>query len=216
MKSNIASAAVALFAMLSVSVSAQSVFPGKETIDKKELSGLTLSQGIQDKYLSNYWESYLSKYGKVKGKKGIYSIEKAGITSISPNAVQLTSQVASVNKTLSKVFIALNADGSYVTSENEQSYKAAEQLLKDFSDYAAASEQVRLADEMFSTSEKNHQKLQKQIEETNKDIEKTEKKLTELRAELEKGKTDSQTSMLDLQNKQKALEAAKVKVPALK
>jgi hypothetical protein len=216
MKSNISFAVVALYTVFSISVSAQSVFPGKETIDKKEFSGLTLSQGIQDKYLTTYWESYLGKYGKVKGKKGTYSIEKAVFANLSPNPVKITSQVAPVNKTLSKVFIALNADGNDVTSGNESAYKAAEELLKDFSSYAAASEEARLADEVFSTAEKNHQKLQKHIEDTAKDVDRTEKKLIELRAELEKGKTDSQTSLSDLQNKQRSLEASKSKIPSLK
>jgi len=217
MKLKIASVfSIAVLSTISFYTTAQSVFPGKETIDKKEYSGLTLSQGIQDKYLSTYWENYLAKFGKVKGKKGTYSLDKAAVTILSPNPVQITSQVASVNKTLSKVFIALNVDGSYVTNDSDQSYRTAETILKDFSEYAASREQVRLADEVFTGAEKTHQKLQRDMEDKTKEIEKTEKKLTELRAELEKGKTDSQTSLLDLQNKQKALEAAKVKVPGLK
>ena len=198
------------------SASAQSVYPGKETIDKKEISGLTLSQSIPEKHLITYWESYLEKFGKVKGKKGVNTIDKASIPAVSPNPVQVTSQVGSVSKTASKVFLALNVDGTYITNDNDSGYRAVESVLKDFSNYAAVREEVRLADDVFSVAEKSHQKLQREIEDKTKEIEKTERKLTELRSEVEKGKADSQTSLLDLQNKQKALEAAKTKVPSLK
>jgi hypothetical protein len=217
MKSKITSVlTIAALTVISFYTSAQSVFPGKETIDKKEFAGLTLSQGIPDKYLSTYWEDYLAKFGKVKGKKGLYTIEKAAVTILSPNPVQITSQVASVNKVLSKVFIALKVDGNFVTKENDQIYRTAENILKDFSEYAAMREEVRVADEAFTNTEKAYQKLQRDMEDKTKEIEKSEKKLIELRAELEKSKTDSQTSLLDLQNRQKALEAAKIKVPNLK
>ncbi|TDE16314.1 hypothetical protein [Dyadobacter psychrotolerans] len=198
------------------SASAQSVYQGKETIDKKEVSGLTLSQSIPEKHLITYWESYLEKFGKVKGKKGTNTIDKASIPAVSPNPVQVTSLVGSVSKTASRVFLSLNVDGSYITNGSDSGYKAAETVLKDFSNYAAAREEVRLADDVFSVAEKSHQKLQRDIEDKTKEIEKTEKKLNELRSEVEKGKADSQTSLLDLQNKQKALEAAKTKVPGLK
>lgn len=194
----------------------QSVFPAKQTIDKKEFLGLALSNSVPEKYLSNYWETYLDKFGKVKGKRGVYTIEKAGMLSVSPNPVQLTSQVNSEQKNQSKVFMALYVDGSYVGNYSDQTYKAAESILKDFSGYASVREEARQADEAFTAAEKSYQKQQKDIEEKTKDIEKGEKKLAELRAEVEKGKTDSAQSLLDLQNKQKALETIKAKIPSLK
>jgi hypothetical protein len=194
------------------SASAQTISPGKQTLDKKEYLGLTLNQNIPDKNLSSYWESYLERFGKVKGKRGSYTIAKASLPAISANPVQVTSEVSSVDKKQSKVFLALYAEGNYVTNYNDDSYKAAENILKDFSDYAATREEVRLADEIFTTAEKGHQKLQRDLEDKAKEIEKTEKKLTELRSEVEKGKVESQNSLMDLQNKQKALETAKLKV----
>lgn len=201
---------------ISLYTSAQSVAPSSETIDKKEYAGLALSHGIPEKYLSDYWESYVGKFGKVKGKKGNYSIEKAAVSAVSPNPVQIVSHVSAVNKTNSKVFLSISSDGSFVTSSNDQAYRAAENLLKDFSDYAVAREQVRVADDVFSGAEKSHNKLQKELDDKAKEIEKTEKKLIELKGEVEKGKSELQTSLLDLQNKQKSLEAAKAKVPNLK
>lgn len=207
---------VMIMITVSFSVNAQSVFPGKQTIDKKEFLGLILSNNISEKYLSDYWENYLAKYGKVKGKRGLYTIEKAAITSVSLNPIQLTSKVYSEQKNQSQVFMALYVDGNYVGNASDQTYQAAEKVLKDFSDFAAVREEVRVADDIFTTTEKNHQKLQRDMEDKTKEIEKTEKKLTELRAEVEKGKVDSANSLIDLQNKQKSLEAVRGKLSGVK
>ena len=202
---------VIILSTISYSLHAQTVFPGKQTIDKKEYMGLILSNTISEKYLSDYWENYLAKFGKVKGKRGVYTIGKASIPSVSSNPVQVTSEVSSVKKQ-AQVFMALYVDGTYVANYNDQTYKAAESVLKDFSDYAGKREDVRVADEAFTAAEKSHQKIQSKMEDNAREIERTEKKLIELRSELEKGKVDSQNSIVDLQNKQKALESVKSKL----
>lgn len=202
---------VMILSTISYSLHAQTVFPGKQTIDKKEYMGLIMSNSISEKYLSDYWESYLAKFGKVKGKRGVYTIASASIPSVSPNPVQVTSEVSSVKKQ-AQVFMALYVDGTYVTNYSDQTYKAAESVLKDFSDYAGKREDVRVADDAFTVAEKGHQKIQSKMEDNAKEIDRTEKKLVELRSELEKGKIDSQNSIVDLQNKQKALEAVKSKL----
>ena len=202
--------AVALL-LTTISLKAQTISPGKQIIDKQEYFGLNLNQNISEKYLSKYWESYLDKFGKVKSKRGVYSIEKASIQSISNAPVQLTSQINS-GKDLSQVFLALYVNGQYVTNASDDTYKNAEAILKDFSDYAGVREEARVADEIFVTSEKSYQKQTKDNENTAKEIEKTEKKLTEMRAGLEKKKLEADNSLVDLQNKQKTLEAAKSRV----
>jgi hypothetical protein len=211
MKSRIRSLVFAAALLLTISVNAQIISPGKATLDKQEYLGLNLNQNISEKYLSKYWESYLTQFGKVKSKHGIYTIEKAAITSISPGPVQLTSQITS-GKDLSQIFVALLANGQYITASTDEKYKNAEDLLKDFTEYAAVREEARVADEVFTTTEKNYQKLQKDNENAAKDIEKTEKKLAELKAELEKKKMEADNSLIDLQNKQKSLEIAKSKI----
>ncbi|MCF2443047.1 hypothetical protein L0657_03685 [Dyadobacter sp. CY345] len=202
--------AVALL-LTTISLRAQTISPGKQTIDKQEYFGLNLNQNIPEKYLSKYWESYLDRFGKVKSKRGIYSIEKASIPSVSNAPVQLTSQINS-GKDLSQVFLALYVNGQYVTNASDDSYKNAESILKDFSDYAGVREEARVADEIFTSSEKNYQKQTKDNENTAKEIEKTERKLIEMRAELEKKKLEADNSLIDLQNKQKTLEAARSRV----
>lgn len=216
MKSRLQLLLLALLPFTAFNAKAQSVSSAQATIDKTVYSGLALSQNIPEKHLSMYWENYLDQFGKVKGRKGNYTIKKASLKRVSSGPVQVTSQVSAVNKNVSKVFLALNADGANVTSENDRAYGAAENLLKDFADYANSRDLVRVADEDFSSSEKQYQKLQREVEEDTKEIEKTEKKLSELRASVEKGNTDLRASLLDLQNKQRVLEAAKGKVPNIK
>lgn len=211
MKLQIHSIITAVAFFVTATLHAQTISPGKATIDKQEYLGLNLNQNISDKYLSKYWESYLEKFGKVKSKRSVYTIDKAAITYITSSPVAVTSQISS-GKDLSQVFLALNVNGQYITASTDEGYKSAEALLKDFADYAAVREDARVADEVFTTSTKSYQKLQKDNENTAKDIEKTEKKLTELKAELDKKKGEADNSLVDLQNKQKSLEAAKSKV----
>lgn len=211
MKLHTCSLILAALSLLATVSHAQNVTPGKALINKQEYLGLSLSQNIAEKHLSKYWESYLDKFGKVKGKRGVYSIEKASIPSISAAPVALTSNITS-GKDFSQVFIALQADGQYVTASTTDHYKSAEALLKDFVDYANVREEARVADEIFTTSSKNYQKLQKENENTAKDIEKTEKKLAEMKVELEKKRLEADNSLVDLQTKQKSLEIAKSKI----
>jgi len=103
---------------------AQSISAGKQTLEKQEMFGLSLNENIAEKYLTKYWESYLDRFGKVKGKRSIYSIEKASVPSISNLPVQLSSQINS-GKSFSQVFLALFADGQYVTEAQESKYQNA-------------------------------------------------------------------------------------------
>lgn len=204
-----------LILMISHSLFAQSVFPGKQTIDKKEFFGLNLNSSVSERNLTTYWEDYLNQYGKVKGKKGNYTIEKAFIPAISGSPVGITSQVSST-KGASQVFLAVNVSGNFLTNPSDSAYKATENLLKDFSSYSALREEVRVADESYNESNKNHTKLVKDEERLVKDIEKAEKKLVEMKEELEKGKATIGTAVTDMQTKLQVLEASKAKVPASK
>lgn len=204
-----------IFLISQSAILAQSVFPGKQTIDKKEYLGLNLNSSVAEKNLTTYWEDYLNQYGKVKGKRGNYTIEKAFIPAISGSPVGITSQVTST-KGASQVFLAVSVSGNFLTNPSDSAYKATENLLKDFSAYSATREEVRVADESYSESNKNHAKLVKDEERLVKDIEKAEKKLVEMKEELEKGKVTIGTAVTDMQTKLQVLEASKAKVPASK
>jgi hypothetical protein len=189
---------------------AQTVYPGKQTIDKTEYLGIILSHKIAAKHLENYWQTYLGRFGKVKSKRTVYTIAKASLPVISSGPVEVTSEVSS-KKDQSQVFLALNVGGQYITDYNDSTYKNAEGILKSFSDYADRQEESRVANEAFVSAEKSYQKLLKDNDNTAKEIEKTEKKLVELRVELEKKKQEASNSLIDLQNKQKVLDTAKTK-----
>jgi hypothetical protein len=204
-----------LILLINQSLFAQSVFPGKQTIDKKEFFGLNLSSSVAEKNLTTYWEDYMNEYGKVKGKRGTYTIDKAFIPTISASPVGVTSQITST-KAAAQVFLAVNVSGNFLTNPADSAYKATEELLKDFSAYSALREEVRVADETYSESNKNHAKLVKDEERLAKDIEKAEKKLAEMKEELEKGKANIGAAVTDMQTKLQVLEASKAKLPASK
>jgi hypothetical protein len=189
---------------------AQTVYPGKQTIDKTEYLGIILNHKIAAKHLENYWQTYLSRFGKVKSKRSVYSISKASLPVLSTGPVEVISEVTS-KKDLSQIFLALNVGGKYITDYNDSTYKNGEAILKSFSDYADLQEESRVANEAFVSAEKGYQKLLKENDNTTKEIEKTEKKLADLRVELEKKKQEASNTLIDLQNKQKVLDAAKSK-----
>lgn len=202
-----------LILFISQSLFAQSVFPGKQTIDKKEYFGLNLNSAVAEKNLTTYWEDYLNQFGKAKGKRGTYTIEKAFVPSVSSLPVGITSEVTST-KGASQVFLAVTVGGNFLTDPSDSAYKASENLLKDFSAYSALREEVRVADESYTESHKSHTKLVKDGERLSKDIEKAEKKLVEMKEELEKGKVTIGTAVTEMQTKLQVLEASKAKVPA--
>ena len=215
MKTTFRLALASLVLLIGHSLAAQSVFPGKQTIDKKEYVGLNLNSSVSEKNLTNYWEDFMAQYGKVKGKRGVYEIEKAFIPAVSAGPVGVTSQITST-KGASQVFLSLNVGGNSLINPSDSAYKAAEQLLKDFSAFSALKEEVRVADESYSESNKNHTKLTKDGERLTKDIERAEKKLAEMKQELEKNKAELSTAVTDMQTKLQVLEASKSKLPAKK
>src|SRR4051812_20594609 len=98
-----------------IRLQAQTVFPGKQTIEKTEYLGLILNQKIPEKFLADYWQTYLGRFGKVKSHRSVYTIGKASLPTISSGPVEVTSEVSS-KKDQSQVFIALNVGGQYIAN----------------------------------------------------------------------------------------------------
>jgi hypothetical protein len=193
-------------------VVAQTVFPGKQTISKKEYFGLNLNTSIPVRYLGNYWEEYLNDVGRAKSRRGVYTVEKANLPGIADRGVEMTSQI-STSRNITQLFLAVNINGTFVSNFTDTTYKATEQFLKQFSTFAVARDEVRIAEEYYADAEKNHDRLQRNNERVTKEIERTQKKLEELTQEQETNKTDLAGSVIDLDNKQKALELAKSRIP---
>ncbi|ODS83984.1 MAG: hypothetical protein ABS46_04875 [Cytophagaceae bacterium SCN 52-12] len=192
------------------STMAQTVSPARQTINKTEMAGLNLATSIPEKYLKEYWTTYLSKYGKVRSKKGAQTLEKAYIPDISKNSLSLTSSVTS-SKNISTVFLALQDGGNFISSASDAGYMEAEQFLKQFLTYATAQEELRLVKEDFSKTQDEQKKLVREKDRLAKEIEKTEKELQKLRDELAKKDTELTNYNTILENKQKGVKEVESK-----
>lgn len=193
---------------------AQSVFPGKESINGKEYFGLNLNSSISDRYLSGYWAEYLKTFGKTNTRRTVVSADRANIPAISSQPVEVISQVSSA-KNISHVFVAVKVGDRFVSNFTDSTYKATEEFLKTFATYAVARDDVRQAEEFYAVADKNHKTLVRDNDRITKDIERTQKKLDDLRKEQEVNKSDLAGSVNDLQTKQKDLEAAKARIPKI-
>lgn len=205
---------VLLGGLLTLSASAQGVFPGKENLNGKDYFGLNLNSSIPSRYLENYWEDYLKTYGKTHSRRGVVTVDRANIPSISHEPVEILSQVSSA-RNISHVFLAVKVGDHFVSNFTDSTYTATENFLKDFSSYAVARDEVRLAEEYYAEADKNHKNLERDNDRIVKEIERTQKKLEELLRDQETNKADLAGSVIDLENKQKDLEAAKGRIPKM-
>ena len=205
---------VLLGGFLSLSVNAQGVFPGKENLNGKDYFGLNLNSSIPSRYLENYWENYLKTYGKTHSRRSIITVDRANVPTISNEPIEMLSQVSSA-RNISHVFLAVKVGDRFVSNFTDSTYKATENFLKDFSAYAVARDEVRMAEEYYDEADKNHKNLERDNERIVKDIERTQKKLEELMRDQETNKADLAGSVIDLANKQKDLEAAKGRIPKM-
>ncbi len=193
---------------------AQSVFPGKETLNKKDYFGLNLNSNIPERYLANYWEEYLKSFGKTHSRRGVISVDRANVPTISNEPVEILSQVSSA-RNIVHVFMAVKVGNRFVANFTDSTYKATEDFLKNFSSYAVARDELRQAEEFYAAADKNHKSLERDNDRIVKETERLQKRLEELTVERETNKADLAGSVIDLQNKQKDLEAAKARVPKM-
>jgi len=195
-------------------VSAQGVFPGKESLNGKDYFGLNLNSSIPSRNLEGYWEDYLKTYGKTHSRRGVITADRANVPTISKEPVEILSQVSSA-RNISHVFLAVKVGQRFVSNFTDSTYTAAENFLKNFATYALVRDEVRLADEFYAEADKNHKNLERDNDRIVKEIERTQKKLEELMRDQETNKADLAGSVIDLEKKQKDLEAAKARVPKL-
>lgn len=196
----------------SVVAQAQTIIPGKQTIDKKDYFGFNLNMSISDKNIDEYWQDFLKPYGKATARRGVIQVADAMIPSLSARGVNIISQVTS-NRGSARLFASFLADGRYIANFTDSLYRNTEIFLRDFMTYANWREEVRKAEEFYAEANRNHQRLQRENDTTLKEIERTEKRLEDLRSKLETNKKDLAGSVLDLQEKQAAVEAVKNRAP---
>ena len=111
--------------------------------------------------------------------------------------------------------MAVKVGDRFVSNFTDSTYKATEDFLKNFASYATVRDEVRQAEEFYTAADKNHKNLERDNERIVKETERLQKRLEELAIEQETNKKDLAGSVIDLQNKQKDLEAAKARVPKM-
>lgn len=201
----------ALFTLfLGYNTFAQTVSPARQTLGQTDMPGFNLATSIPEKNLKTYWTDYLSKYGKVRSKKGVQTLEKAYIPSLSSKALTLSSTVSS-SRNISTLFLAVQDGSNYISSPSDEGYLGVEQFLKDFVAYATAQEELRLVKEDFAKTQDEQKKLVREKDRLIKEIKKTEKSLTKLREDLAKKETELENYSKILENKQKGVQEVESK-----
>ncbi len=216
-----------LFAVASLQFApAQTVYPGDQEVEKTKLPGLFLVIAADGRQVEKDWEAQLQTYGRMSSGRGVYKVSTANIPAISPEPINLISQVKT-SKRSATIFTSFDlGGGSFVTMSNGN-YQAAEKLLAEFAARFEFNQGVRVADDALGESQKNHQKsvrtgekLQRDIETNKKDkerllkrIDDNAKELEQLLKDVETNKTEQANALTDMTNKAKAVETVKAKKP---
>lgn len=196
--------------LLGNSVTAQTVSPARQTVGQTEMVGFNLSTSIPEKFLKTYWTTYLGKYGKVRSRRGVQTLERAYIPSFSSKSLELTSTVSS-NRNISTVFLAVKDGSTYVSSPSDAGYLGVEQFLKEFMAYATAQEELRLVKEDFSKTQDEQKKMLREKDRLLKEIDRTEKALTKLRKDLAKKEEELENYNRILESKQQGVKEVESK-----
>jgi hypothetical protein len=215
---------IGLLMLLSVGVQAQTVYAGEQTIDKNKLPGLFLTVPIDEKATTSEWEQELRTYGRSSDSRGVYRVTNADIRAISPEPINMVSQVKG-NKTSTTIFASFDLGSGNFVKAGDATYNAAETLLKNFATKALYNNEVRGAESNLSESQKNHQKLVQKSERLQRDIERNKrekekllrnmdenaKELEQLTKDVDINKTDQTNALTDMDVKKKNVEAVKAK-----
>ncbi|MEZ0538614.1 hypothetical protein [Fibrella arboris] len=212
------------FLLTAANVQAQTVYAGEQTIDKQLYKGLFLTIPLSDKQVEKEWEEYIKPFGRTSSSRGTYRITTADMKDISAEPVNFTSQVKG-NKKSTTIFTAYDLGGGNYVSAGNGNYDAADKLLKDFAAKSLFNDEVRVAEDGFNESQRNHQKLVKKGETLARDIENNKKEkerllrkidenakeLEQLLKDVETNKVDQTTASTDMDNKRKNVETVKAK-----
>lgn len=212
-----------IFAVLvSFASKSQTILSGSEVFGKERKEGFYMNINVEDKYIKNDWEEFISKYGGINSSKGIYSIAKMKAKDISPDPINFFSKVTG-EKGKSTVFVAFDTGGGNMITANSVGFSGVEQLLTSFYKYAMHKEDIRLAERDSEEAQKNLDRVEKTGERIARDIEKNKKerenllkKLDENKLELEKLLKDKASNEQDQENAKVALEEKKKAIQIVK
>jgi hypothetical protein len=202
-----------------------------DMVGKISRTGLKTSIGYSEKKVADAWKSYLNSFGKVSASKGIFEVEVAKITAISPQPIRIMSKVVEESNSNAYVFCSFDVGNVYITTKDSR-YDAAEKFLKDFvikmsrDDY---SQQVSAAEKTLNESQKNQEKLlekdrdwAKQVQNSEQDIIDMEKKINdkkvkiaELKSSIEANLITKRSAAEETETARKTLEQMRVKLGAI-
>ncbi len=213
---------ISLFLLMCVGAQAQTVYAGEQTIDKVKLPGLFLTVPIDEKSADGEWQQELRSYGRSSESRGVYRVTNADIRAISPEPINMVSQVKG-NKTTTTIFTSFDLGSGNFVKAGDASYSAAETLLKNFAAKALFNNEVRGAETGLSESQKNHQKLVQKGERLQRDIERNKREkerllrsIDENAKELEQLTKDSEVNKVDQTNALNEMDVKKKNVETVK
>jgi hypothetical protein len=204
----------------------QTILSGSEVFGKERKEGFYMTINIEKKIIEKDWLLFISKYGGVAQSREVFNIKAANIPDIMSEPINLRTKVTSHQKFKTKIFASFDVDGGNTVSENSNSFRGVEKLLKDFYAFAMQNEDVRLAERDSEESQKNldwvnktGDKLARDIEKNKREKEKLLKKIEENRIELEKllkdqidNKQDQENARISLEEKQKTNSILKTRI----
>lgn len=215
---------LSLLMLMSLGTYAQTVYAGEQTIDKVKLSGLFLTLPVDEKNVDREWEQLLKTYGRPNSSRGVYRVTNADIRAISPEPINMISQVRG-SKGTTTVFASFDLGSGNFVRTGDAAYSAAETLLKDFAAKALFNGEVRVAEEALSEAQKNHQKSVQKGERLVRDLDRNKrekekllrnldenaKELEQLTKDTETNKTEQANALTDMDVKKKNVETVKAK-----
>jgi hypothetical protein len=204
----------------------EAVVSGEKTIEKMNRSGLQTSTRMEERFVTEVWENYLRKQGRVSSARRVYTVENAKIPAISDKPVRIISTVEE-NKGTVTVFCAFDLGNAYVTRGSPQ-YVAAEYFMKQFVGQLyeeERNERLKGAEKALADATRQQEKRLSEGEgltraQTRNRDEKAnlEKKLEENRQEaarliqeVETNKRDQQTAAQEVEKKRRAVEEVKAR-----
>ncbi len=204
----------------------EGVVPGERTIEKMNRSGLQTSVRMEERFVTEVWENYMRKHGRVSSARRVFTAESAKIPAISDKPVRIISTVEEHKGTVT-VFCAFDLGNAYVTKGSPQ-YAAAEYFMKQFVGQLyeeERNERLKAAEKVLADATRQQEKRQSEGEgltraQTRNRDEKAnlEKKLEENRQEAarlvqetETNKRDQQAAAQEVEKKRKAVEEVKTR-----
>lgn len=162
-------------------------------------------QNVDKKALESYYKGYFKEFGKVKfnRKANEYYINEAKIPSISKNRVNVYSKMEELNKA-ARLYVWIDSGMSIVSSdENENEFKAAKDLLIDFSIHVERSlieDELKAAEKNLEKMERDIKQLEKDNEKYHKAIEDAQKKIAEMEESIEQNvrEQDNKTQEMEI------------------